>query len=72
MKESAGCPFCGSGEVRLNEILKSRRYVHCEGCGADGPPGRSVEEAWERWERRVGRVARPNPPDCACGTVTPL
>jgi hypothetical protein len=28
------CPFCGSPVLELSRM---RNYVHCVGCGADGP-----------------------------------
>mgnify|MGYP001604436645 CR=1 FL=1 len=51
------CPFCG-GEDFSRLRLDGRRSVHCNGCGADGPPGLSYEDARKAWNRRPNKPVR--------------
>jgi Lar family restriction alleviation protein len=53
------CPFCGSGDVRVDEhgTVRRRRFVVCWGCGATGPSvadevSGSEAEALRQWNRR--------------------
>lgn len=36
---AAPCPFCRSSDLSILEAVAGREaIVHCEGCGAEGPP----------------------------------
>jgi len=45
------CPFCHSDDQRT--IKGSLCYVHCNTCGADGPPGVDKDEAEMLWNERI-------------------
>lgn len=47
------CPFCGNPDVREHR----RPCIECRRCGAEGPSGRTSEEAIELWNRR-GNAAK--------------
>jgi Lar family restriction alleviation protein len=58
------CPFCGGKEIAVHPLDLSQwgsgmphpgsdaRYLHCDGCGADGPQSFYSQEAIEAWNRR--------------------
>jgi Lar family restriction alleviation protein len=48
------CPFCGQEDsARLTHRGDEGVYVIlCSNCGAGGPTGESVEEAWDGWDSR--------------------
>lgn len=52
------CPFCGSDvDIACVEMMSSRDagpvYVHCDGCGADGPQHDWADDATRDWNRRA-------------------
>lgn len=60
------CPFCGGDSlVNLPNAYASagnagqpgvdRFYIHCEGCGCDGPVANSESEAIAAWNQRIHR-----------------
>lgn len=44
---SKACPFCGSFELQPGGWR-----ILCEGCGAEGPLGKSAEQAVDLWNAR--------------------
>jgi Lar family restriction alleviation protein len=48
------CPFCGQEDsARLTHRSDEGLYIIlCSNCGASGPTGESVEEAWDGWDSR--------------------
>jgi Restriction alleviation protein Lar len=52
---AVACPFCGSRNLSLS---RTGTFVHCDGCGADGPevPYERYGDAWRqalaRWNAR--------------------
>ena len=51
------CPFCGSSNVGVTEMLWNSRLKHvaCGGCDASGPPRTKKAAAIAEWNLRVGR-----------------
>lgn len=59
------CPFCGDEDVALhpNDLATCGKeigqpnvdcfFVHCDCCGADGPPTESEHESILNWNRRA-------------------
>lgn len=47
------CPFCGSRRVRVEDLGHDNgAHVHCDNCGADGPPKATWAEAIAAWDHR--------------------
>lgn len=49
LEHSMACPFCGSRHLSMSRL---GHYVHCEGCGADGPE-RLERDRDDRWRMAV-------------------
>lgn len=48
------CPFCGSGNVGVDDGGKATSFVgYCEECHAEGPPGATREQARKNWTQRA-------------------
>lgn len=59
-EELKPCPFCGGRDLAVEWIELADRgekrlehAVQCRGCGADGPSGRTREEAASLWNTRA-------------------
>ena len=51
-EELKPCPFWGHSE--LSVLLYTTMFrVHCWDCGAEGPPGKTEQEAAELWNTRT-------------------
>ena len=46
------CPFCGSDE-NLEVQDGPYPFILCKPCGAYGPSGEDVADAYRRWNRRA-------------------
>jgi len=46
------CPFCGSAEAFSSKTPMGNTYIHCNGCGADGP-SRGEIGAIDLWNKRA-------------------
>lgn len=52
------CPFCGTDNVSMvANTTNTGFYVHCKGCGADGPWHDKMEAAAGAWNRRFSVVS---------------
>lgn len=48
------CPFCGHNKIWLEEIKRPKIvFAHCWKCMAQGPSGKTRQEAYELWNRRT-------------------
>ena len=55
------CPFCGrerigylgAEQLKVDDVLEEVRMVHCEDCGAYGPPALTARTAVKRWNHRL-------------------
>jgi transcription elongation factor Elf1 len=63
------CPFCGSVVLKMStysvdfpSVVKTKKayYVHCDNCGASGPPNLNAESAAFAWNECI---PKPNPLD---------
>jgi hypothetical protein len=52
------CPFCHSSDTGLVGLGNKWKYVHCNNCGADGPPDLGESGAMESWNKIVQYAAR--------------
>jgi len=52
-KELKACPFCGSYKQSLCSSGKSKHWLVCHNCGADGPTSRTKHGAIAAWNKRV-------------------
>jgi hypothetical protein len=46
------CPFCGLDDSAKCKPVEDSYIITCSNCGASGPPGTSMEEAWDGWDSR--------------------
>jgi hypothetical protein len=46
------CPFCRSRRNHV-EQLGRLAHVHCDDCGADGPPATGAADAVQLWNKRA-------------------
>ena len=57
IKDAKPCPFCGSRDLRLEDIGgESYLFVECKRCKADGPHDNDDERedrAVTRWNKRI-------------------
>lgn len=51
------CPFCGSGDISIKEILFNAHTFICNECGAmvSFGVGWTIKESARRWNRRVSK-----------------
>ena len=67
MKQIKPCPFCGSENLSVGGF---ENYIKCKNCGAAGPDGSTLNEAFDKWN------AAPRKEDVEmeknCGRSTPL
>jgi Lar family restriction alleviation protein len=49
------CPFCGSSDVFVDHVSMddNAAFVHCRGCGTEGPFDLSEEVAIAAWNHRL-------------------
>ena len=40
------CPFCGSENLSVGGF---ENYIKCKNCGAAGPDGSTLNEAFDKW-----------------------
>ena len=57
MTEIKPCPFCGSGDIRINKTPVGA-WLQCERCFAEINLHRTEKEAIEAWNRRIGHDNR--------------
>jgi Lar family restriction alleviation protein len=51
----SACPFCGGISVMIGQSPTSGVWhSNCGTCGAEGPPGETMNEAANLWNRRRG------------------
>jgi hypothetical protein len=61
MNTPGACPFCQSKNTVLVGAENKWKYVHCNDCGADGPPDLGVSGAVDAWNKPhmiMGEVLR--------------
>lgn len=46
MKQIKPCPFCGSENLSVGGF---ENYIKCKNCGAAGPDGSTLNEAFDKW-----------------------
>lgn len=46
MKQIKPCPFCGSENLSVGSF---ENYIKCKNCGAAGPDGSTLNEAFDKW-----------------------
>lgn len=66
MTEIHNCPFCGYGQVELDEIEPGRYAINCPDCECIGPfsdaslsHDQAVKSAIGKWNRRIARPDQP-------------
>ena len=47
MKQIKPCPFCGSENLSVGGF---ENYIKCKNCGAAGPDGSTLNEAFDKWD----------------------
>ncbi len=54
-QRTAPCPFCGVYAAEVYPLDSNPNYFTacCNRCGAEGPQGKSEDEAWARWNKRT-------------------
>jgi restriction alleviation protein Lar len=52
IKDHEACPFCGEESHRTYCTEEGLYVILCSNCGARGPTGESLEEAWDGWDSR--------------------
>lgn len=49
--ENACCPFCKAAKRFVSIVAKAKYAIVCDNCGAIGPPGCNLAEAWHNWNK---------------------